>query len=257
MKILVISDTHREFGKLERFPEFPVASNYDLVVLAGDIDVGTRGLEWAIKQFPSEKPILYVPGNHEYYRNDYNTLQDELAALAAQHSNVVLMNPGAAVIDNVVFIGGTMWSNLVYEGIQPDAVTKWKMDRGISDFRVISNGSVRFSVEDMITECEKEIAYFDRYLHEYTEAGKTVVMVTHFLPSALCTAPQFVGSGLNPYFASDQDWLMSKYNIPLWIYGHTHTPTDIIHPTGTRLFCNPFGYPNESSEPFEWQIVEV
>ena len=39
----------------------------DVVVLAGDIYKGDKGVFWARQAFP-DKEIIYVPGNHEFYR---------------------------------------------------------------------------------------------------------------------------------------------------------------------------------------------
>lgn len=38
----------------------------DVVVLAGDIDCGTKGVAWARQAFP-DVPVLSVAGNHEHY----------------------------------------------------------------------------------------------------------------------------------------------------------------------------------------------
>ncbi len=61
MKILVLSDLHNEF---EVFDALPIAA--DVVVLAGDIDVGTAGIAWAERTFLA--PVVYVAGNHEFFR---------------------------------------------------------------------------------------------------------------------------------------------------------------------------------------------
>lgn len=61
MRIRILSDLHREFGHVP-LPE--VAA--DVVVLAGDVDRGIKGVVWARQTFP-ETPVLYVAGNHEHY----------------------------------------------------------------------------------------------------------------------------------------------------------------------------------------------
>ena len=61
MKIRVLSDLHLEFEDWA-----PPAVQADVVVLAGDIHGGTKGLAWAREEFP-HTPIVYVPGNHEYF----------------------------------------------------------------------------------------------------------------------------------------------------------------------------------------------
>lgn len=60
MRIHVLSDLHNEFDR-----HCPEAIQADVVVLAGDVDLGLRGLEWAAEVF-APTPIVYVAGNHEY-----------------------------------------------------------------------------------------------------------------------------------------------------------------------------------------------
>ena len=60
MRIHVLSDLHLEFS-----PFAPQVTAADVVILAGDIHVKGRGVPWARQAF--EGPVLYVPGNHEFY----------------------------------------------------------------------------------------------------------------------------------------------------------------------------------------------
>ncbi|MDP9962085.1 metallophosphoesterase [Chryseobacterium lathyri] len=65
MKIQIISDLHQEFGSTDLFFD-----HADVVVLAGDVNLGTKGIEW-IKLKIGNKPVIYVLGNHEYYKGSY------------------------------------------------------------------------------------------------------------------------------------------------------------------------------------------
>ena len=40
------------------------------VVIAGDVNLGIKGLHW-IQSRIKNKPVIYVLGNHEYYKNSY------------------------------------------------------------------------------------------------------------------------------------------------------------------------------------------
>ncbi|ULT24831.1 metallophosphoesterase [Sphingobacterium sp. E70] len=62
MKVHIISDLHREFGYNNI--DLRVA---DVVILAGDTDVGVKGISW-LKSLSLNIPIIYVLGNHEYYK---------------------------------------------------------------------------------------------------------------------------------------------------------------------------------------------
>jgi predicted phosphodiesterase len=52
MKIQVISDLHQEFGFMDISFD-----NADLVILAGDINLGTKGIEW-IKSTIKNIPVI-------------------------------------------------------------------------------------------------------------------------------------------------------------------------------------------------------
>lgn len=60
MRIHLLSDLH--LGNLSSFE--PSILDADVVLLAGDIHIKGRGVDWA-EVFSC--PVLYIPGNHEYY----------------------------------------------------------------------------------------------------------------------------------------------------------------------------------------------
>ncbi len=70
MKIHILSDLHTEFTDFS-----PPDNDADIVILAGDIGVGLGGIEWAADKFP-KTPVIYVPGNHEYYGHDIGLTDD-------------------------------------------------------------------------------------------------------------------------------------------------------------------------------------
>ena len=72
MRIRVLSDLHLEFKDWK-----PPKADADVVVLAGDIHVGVKGIEWARRSFPSI-PIVYVAGNHEFYGEHIHDMTQEL-----------------------------------------------------------------------------------------------------------------------------------------------------------------------------------
>jgi predicted phosphodiesterase len=87
MKIRLLSDLHLEFQDW-----VPPKSDADVIVLAGDIHPGVRGVEWARRSFPMS-PVVYVPGNHEFYGED---VQDLSGKLFAQGRRLGVMEPNEA-----------------------------------------------------------------------------------------------------------------------------------------------------------------
>ena len=84
MRLQVLSDLHLESGRFE-----PVPKKADVVVLAGNIHQGTAGVKWA-KQYFRDCPVIYVPGNHEFYNH---SIPDLIRALEreAKGSNVLVL----------------------------------------------------------------------------------------------------------------------------------------------------------------------
>ncbi|HYT85485.1 MAG TPA: metallophosphoesterase, partial [Burkholderiales bacterium] len=103
MRIQICSDLH-----LEREPFAPPETGADLVVLAGDIDNGAAGIEWAKRTFRS--PVIYLAGNHEYYEGEFDSVQQALRAAARQFA-VELLDCSEAVFDGARFLGCTLWTD--------------------------------------------------------------------------------------------------------------------------------------------------
>ncbi len=247
MKIHVLNDLHVEFGTFE-----PPATDADMVVLAGDIGVGKGGLGWAKDRFP-DKPVIYVPGNHEFYHHDI-ALISELKAGAPD--NIHVLDNDMIEIDDVRFLGSVLWTDFALFG----EVDKWfsvqRARQGMNDFAIIRNNGRLFSPEDSIQLHETSRDWLAAMLAE-PFAGKTVV-VTHHAPSPRSVPPRFATDLLTPAFANNLEDLMSQDRAVLWIHGHTH---DVFDYTvyGTRVVCNPRGYvPHELTRDFkpDW-VVEI
>ena len=86
VRIRYLSDLHMEFTSY--VPSRLPSVDEDVVVLAGDIGIGMDGIDWAREAFP-DVPVIYVPGNHEYYRQEMKSLR---SAYAADHGNVVVLD---------------------------------------------------------------------------------------------------------------------------------------------------------------------
>ena len=68
MKIQIASDMHLE-GRIDNMPtedDFVADESRDLLILAGDIGVNMQASKFVIGQ-TKISPVIYVPGNHEYY----------------------------------------------------------------------------------------------------------------------------------------------------------------------------------------------
>lgn len=120
MRLLILSDLHRDIwyrqqsgyeGMPDPWPKTDLTvARPDMAILAGDIDVGARSVEWADQAFPG-LPVLCVHGNHEGYGQNLDEAQKEIAEACAATSNVHYLDRREQVIDGVRFLGATPWTD--------------------------------------------------------------------------------------------------------------------------------------------------
>lgn len=247
MKLHILNDLHIEF---EDF--VPPATTADVVILAGDIGVGMEGLRWAEARF-LDKPVIYVPGNHEFYHHD-TALIEELKSQATDHINV--LNDDQVIINGVRFLGSILWTDFALFGEADKFFSMQAARQRMTDFSIIQNQGQRFTPEDAIQLHTASRDWLAAMLAEPFD-GKTVV-VTHHAPSSQSVHPRYAHDLLTPAFASNLENLMDNGRVDLWIHGHMHESFD-YKVYGARVVCNPRGYaPNELNPDFrpDW-IVEA
>lgn len=231
MKILALSDLHLEFSNLT-----PSDVEVDVIVLAGDIWKNNHGIYWARATWP-DKPIVYVAGNHEFYKRDRLDVLKNLRA-AAEEQEVHFLENDEVVIDGVRFLGCTLWTDFCLFGVERQNECMEIARERLSDFSVISQNGLTFTPEDSLLLHHESIHWLSNKLFNETFQGKTVV-VTHHCPSWQSVAERYQSDPLSACFASRIEQLLGKSE--LWIHGHTHDSFD-YEVSGTRVICNPRGY---------------
>ena len=245
MKLHILSDIHVEFEAFEP-PEISV----DVVLLAGDIHVGTKGFEWAKARFLST-PVLYVLGNHEYYGEALPKHTRRLIALS-EGSNVQVLENERVVIGDVVFLGCTLWTDFRLFG--DPRIAGYEATQKMTDYRKIrvSPEYRRLRSIDTAAEHHKSLQWLRKEL-EGSDPDRTVI-VTHHAPSAKSLPENYAADMLSAAYASELDDFVSTCGVPLWIHGHLHSPSDYILGR-TRVLCNPRGYPDEFNPEFVPDLV--
>jgi len=234
MKLNILSDLHLGFGAMER----PV-NDADVVVLAGDISRPREAVAWALR---FDKPVLYVPGNHEFYGGSIDGRLAELRELCAG-TRVRLLDGDECVLGGVRFLGATLWTDFaLFPEPQQQAAAKAEALRLVRDFSRIrrhADAEAPFTPEDSAALFGAQARWLQDRLAQ-PHAGPTVV-VTHHAPSRESIHPRFADSLLNACFVSDAAHLLHGERVALWIHGHTHDSFD-HHVNGSRVVCNPRGY---------------
>ncbi len=244
MRLRIFSDIHLEFCDFEP-PHVPC----DAVIMAGDIGLGEAGVHWLLRTFP-ETPVFYVLGNHEFYRQRFDTLPDKVRALC-EGTSIRFLNGDAAVFDGVRFLGTTLWTDFMLSGNQPLAMQTLAMEMNDYHKIRIEDHYRRLRPTDTLHAHLQARHWLGEQLEE-PFAGKTVV-ITHHAPlgRSLDGGPRFENNSLlrNAY-ASDLTAMMGR--CALWVHGHAHNSSD-YEERGTRVLSNPRGYvpdaPNAAFDP--------
>jgi 3',5'-cyclic AMP phosphodiesterase CpdA len=175
MRLYVLSDLH-----LERRPFTPAGADADVVVLAGDIARGTRGVEWA-RRWARGRPVLYVAGNHEFYGHALPGLIDELRR-AATGSSVRVLENDEVVLDGVRFLGCTLWSDFEFDGRERRGASMRLCERVVNDYEyiVFGAGGRTLAARDTLTMHLSSRRWLAERLAQPHD-GATVI-VTHHAP---------------------------------------------------------------------------
>lgn len=278
MKLLVLSDLHLEFGQF-RVPDV----DFDAVILAGDIAVPASKVPfWACRatNFGEATPIVFVPGNHEFYGAVMsNTLMDLRRASAG--TNFHTLDCSELVVGGVRFLGCTLWTDFALRidtaaGPRSDAARSAREARRVlADFRAIrvleddeagsSNGRRRstqrpFTPQDSVDLHRAHRAWLWEKLQE--PVAVPTVVATHHAPHRGSLAPQYAADWVSGAFVNELP--LDFFEVPsLWVHGHTHTSFDyrvgrcrvISNPRGYMLGSHPQTPENEHFDPT--LVIEV
>lgn len=265
MKIQIASDLHLEFGHDVHIPN----AGADVLVLAGDICIAKafknkeRNINnVAYYRFFDEvcanfKNVIYIMGNHEHYKGTFNKTGDILREALAEYKNLYFLDNESVTIDGIKFVGSSLWTNVDIN----NPLTINKLQFAMNDFNLIkycdAKGNYRkFRPEDVYREHQLSRIYLEDILTGASEKNIPCVVITHHAPSWQSIHEKYANdTELNTLYASDLEHMMTD-NVKLWIHGHTHNAFD-YNINGTRVVCNPIGYPNERSLVDPVVVVEV
>lgn len=258
MKIRLLSDVHHEMGAYH-IEELPDDKN-TILVLAGDIGMLEKPytyqpfLEDASSQF---KHVIYIPGNHEFYKGSFPWSIETGLEVLADLPNVTFGDRYVKQIDDVAFVCATLWSD--FEGGDP--LSMFDCHRMMNDYRLIRTGldadagySRKLEPVDTYKRHGKTVEWLFGAVQEELGKGLKVFVVTHHLPSAWSVPEQFRFDNCNGAYYSALDDKIESSGISVWVHGHTHSSSD--YKIGdTRIVCNPVGYPGERNPKHDPRLV--
>lgn len=254
MKLHILSDLHLGVQGMDR-----PRTDADAVVLAGDIARPREAVAWALG---FDQPVLYVPGNHEFYGGSIEGTTLELRRLC-DGTRIHVLDNRSLVLAGVRFLGTTLWTDFKLDGEGMRRVEAMaEGQRLMRDFSRIRIGMPSEAAVLTPQDTADLYAANSAWLEEETAKphGGPTVVITHHAPSPRSIHPRFAASRLNACFVSDAERLVQASRASLWIHGHTHDSFD-YRLDGTRVVCNPRGYAkdgvNENPAFDPGLIVEV
>lgn len=214
MRILVLSDLHIERKSFSaKRAGGRVDDEVEVVVLAGDIHEGVKGLRWARETAPQ--------------------------------FDIDFLETNAVDIGGVRFLGCSLWTDFELFGPERKSEVLRETRSIMGDYKWIritvtpelySLHSKKLVPELEIRRHQDSVEWLKQEMNK-GEPAKTVVVAHHAphpqsIPEDLATDP------VSAAYASDLSRLMGKAT--LWIHGHIHSSADYLL-DNTRVVCNPRG----------------
>jgi len=284
MKITLVSDLHLEFSDCF---DIKNENNADVLILGGDIMIAEdlhdhpyvpsiyehgAFAELGRKQkrvqtfrdfltrmsnlFPH---VVYIAGNHEFYHGKWVKGIQYLRDECAKFPNIHFLERDCVKIQDVTFIGGTLWTNCN----KGDPLTLHAIRDMMNDFRIIKNdekGYTNLKPADTAIRHRETLDYIRTVIAE--KHDEKFVVVGHHSPSFQSVHEQYkTETIMNGAYHSDlSEFILDHPQIKLWTHGHTHHCFDYMIGE-TRIVCNPRGYHSDGyGEDTGWNpniILEV
>lgn len=240
MKLAVFSDCHFEFhrdggrsfiSELESVPDV-------VAVVAGDLAPLPYLTEPLTALCAKFRHVVYVSGNHELYGGRSSDVERCKGAISKSLPNLHWLEREFVEIDDVRFVGTTLWFPLPPLNAPKHALNDYNLIREFEPW--------------VYRESEESSTFLDKTLKSDD------ILVTHHFPFERSIAREYHGSPLNSFFHAGKqaEAVVMEKKPRLAIHGHTHTSFDYVV-GGTRVVCNPHGYPNENPDFDYGKIVEL
>lgn len=273
VNVFVISDIHLEFydgiganNIMKKIADHVNKFECNVVVIAGDL-CPIRWARQVLNEFAEMVPdsdILYVPGNHEFYGENYARInRDKLNIIVREDLNprVFLLDRSTYSKNNVIFHGITGWIDESWQRIHfdEDMVEYDFYRKRYSDFSQIKNFHLTLDQGKEDFECLcTQLANQKEYNNKIQKFNgyQIPIVISHFMPCKEFVHPRFLKSKINNCFANDWKEKIKNLGVDYWIYGHTHDKS-IKTENDTKFICNPVGYPHEPTYSLTAYVINL
>ena len=252
LRFCLLNDLHLEFAPFE----WPDPSTFDVLILAGDIRPFSHepSLE-NLKQLEKyeDKTILYVAGNHEFYKNEDIRYPMHVGwCMSGYHSNNMLVLGDTHYLhmsdepDKTYHIfGGTMWTDFNNENPLDMEKARLRMN----DYRYINQGQdedgkyYKLNPSHTVAlnkQFKKDL--LENFLRHEVDGPR--IVITHHSPFQSESDKYNHGHNNPAYHATWCRDVMNDHRIDVWCHGHTHEFRDEVYrgKADTRILSNARGY---------------
>lgn len=249
MKIALHSDLHLEHFFLKT--GFLENDDFDVLVLAGDIVNTPTAHRLEMLRTLTDKPIIYIPGNHEYY---YDSIEhaDKMFENVCNEFDIHFAKNRIIRIGDTAFICCVGWSDMKSYEDRPHESISIPLCDMVADFRLIKN----HTVDEMINlaELDKNFIINSLEMIRDTSPNLKTVIATHFSPLEAYNNDKFQISHISSYFANNWNDIVYEYEPAAWLYGHTHwCKNGAVYQT--KVASNQAGYGKEHVNGYDPNFV--
>ena len=244
----IVSDLHIEYNSEYIDPLTIITPSADILIMAGDIGsfYKLNQLYKFIKDICIHfKMVIYVPGNHEYYKcngykqEDMDTLFTRFLKITDIIKNLYVLNRSSVQIKDICIVGCTLWSNATVN--VPKFIVK---------------------INEMDTETynkyhKDDLDYIKNIIKYCKDNDLKLIGVTHHCPTynIIKNSQKRKKDKYSSLYYTDLDYMLNKNNMFLWISGHIHINYDYVTDNGTRLLANQLGKPKDNITDFNKKLV--
>lgn len=209
-KFQIASDLHIEY--LERVSAKDLIKKVaDILVLGGDIGsiYKMEQLETFLNELSEFKKIIYIPGNHEFYMvkgikaKPFNQLLRDLYELETRIPNLVVLNCNTYVVDDLRFIGCTLWSDIGTEFFPRFRV------------RIYGFNNIVYQQQH-----SKNLNFLRKSLAEKTVHNN--IVVTHYPPIDLTSSVTNAKDKYRYLYRNNLNNMIQFQHMKVWNFGHIH-----------------------------------
>jgi predicted phosphohydrolase len=218
---------HPELGPL--LAEF--AGACDIVLAAGDINNGTKGVKWLgeVSEF-LEAPVLFCAGNHEFYGQ--LSVQETLEHLRTRCS----ITPGVHFLEKDRFdievagqklavLGTTLWTDMRGHASAPHLVEQnmYTAKQRLNDYESIFTAAAyqnrQLTPQDTVEWHRDARDWLASAIPAARAEADKVVVMSHHAPSLRCTSGTSRADIDYAYASSLEDLVIQTDG---WVHGHVH-----------------------------------